>query len=305
MSNVNYSLKVIATIFVIVFLCIACEKGNIEKSLAKMYDDGIERIQKAEEPNDVQKIYDDVTKKVEDFEKQHLKEFTALDSKANALKKKSEEHFIKVCCIKLYDMKDCLKTAKGVVCADKNGNLMWAKVVCEGDSSPTSAKSKPFNIIDMIPIYGSTQVDDEVRYHFDRVKMMTSNGEYLYDDEQMENAMLYMHYFFMSYLIAKNGVKYASYLKDHLFDVVCNLPLDESYPQDIREYANKIYYNNKDKMSRMVEYDRGYGYVEFVYDKGFFFGQNLLLCFKLYRDDDTGKLMSSTTFHSYNPRTAY
>ena len=61
----------------------------------------------------------------------------------------------------------------------------------------------------------------------------------------------------MSYLIAKNGVKYASYLKDHLFDVVCNLPLDESYPQDIREYANKIYYDNKDKMSRMVEYEKG------------------------------------------------
>lgn len=78
------------------------------------------------------------------------------------------------------------------------------------------------------------------------------------------------------------------YLKDHLFDVVANLPLDSSYPERIREFVNKVYYDNKDK-DIYVE-DKGYGYVKYLYHVKFN-GKIENWYFKVSRTEDDGRFI--------------
>lgn len=164
----------------------------------------------------------------------------------------------------------------------------------------------PFNIIDISPVYEKKGDGGNVYYSFERLKIQTPDGELMYDDKQMNDVMLYMHYFFMSYMIASGGTNYATYLEDHLFEVVYNLPLDKSYPQDIREYANFVYYSYKDKMQRMIEYEKGDGYVEYAYDQGgLLWGDTNVDCFKLYKEKDTGRLMLDLTMHDFITRQEY
>lgn len=105
-----------------VFLCVACGEKSVVDVVEKMYDDGIVRVQKAEEMNDVQQIYDEVTKQVTNFKGEHLKEFASLDSSSNALQK-ARETFVKACCIKLNGMGSSLQTENGLLSIDENGNF--------------------------------------------------------------------------------------------------------------------------------------------------------------------------------------
>lgn len=191
-------------------------------------------------------------------------------------------------------------------------------IACGGkDASNTSSKESnvnkakelgwdnPFNITDISPIYNTSKDGDDVYYSLERIKIQTSDGELMYDDGQMEDVLLYMHYFFMSYMIASGGTEYAPYLKDHLLEVVHNLPLDQSYPDGLREYANYVYYNYKDKLKRMIEYEKGNGYVEYAYDQGApLWDEPDVYCFRLYRDENTGRVMLDRTIRDFDPRKA-
>ena len=55
------------------FLCIGCEKKGFLDSIVEMYDDGIETVDKAKSIDDVQKCYNDINKKVEEYLQNHLK----------------------------------------------------------------------------------------------------------------------------------------------------------------------------------------------------------------------------------------
>ena len=83
-------MKATTIILVILSLCVACGEKNVVNIIEQIYDDGIERVQKAKEAKDVQKIYDDVTQKVKDVKNMHLKEFAELDSTTNTLQKSEE-----------------------------------------------------------------------------------------------------------------------------------------------------------------------------------------------------------------------
>ena len=132
---------------------------------------------------------------------------------------------------------------------------------------------------------------------FKGIKVFDTNGEVKYSDEDAEK--YYQHYvanFFFAYKIAKATVgmseyedaKTISYLKDNLFDIVCNLPLNNSYPSYIRETINEIYYDNKDMALNMSLYKRGYGYVEFRY--------NEKQRFCIYREENSGFLIAQERY---------
>lgn len=110
------------TIMTAMLLCVACGEKSVVDVVEKMYDDGITRVQKAEEMNDVQQIYDEVTKQVNNFKGEHLKEFASLESSTNALQK-ARETFVKACCIKLNSMGSSLQTENGLLSIDENGNF--------------------------------------------------------------------------------------------------------------------------------------------------------------------------------------
>ena len=80
MNNLKHFLNLFAIIFVIVLFCTGCEKKSLVDSITEMYDDGIETVDKAKSVDDVQRYYNDINKKVEDFKQSHLKEMAVQDS---------------------------------------------------------------------------------------------------------------------------------------------------------------------------------------------------------------------------------
>ena len=155
------------------------------------------------------------------------------------------------------------------------------------------------------PIYRVDHVDDETRYYFQYIKILDANGDVRYNDEDAEEH--YTHYtvhFFYAYQIARLiniycndsqiGLETKSYVDENLFNIVCNLPLDESYPNDLREIINKIYYDYKDRALNMDIYERGYGYIEYAYD---ITNRGTIYCLKIYRDTDSGALIVGTSVH--------
>lgn len=132
---------------------------------------------------------------------------------------------------------------------------------------------------------------------FKGIKVFDAKGVVKYSDEDAEK--YYQHYvahFFFAYKIAYHIVglaeyedaKTISYLKDNLFDIVCNLPLNNSYPSDIKEDINKIYYDNKDRALNMNLYHREYGFLEFRY--------NEMERFCIYREEKSGILIAEERY---------
>ena len=136
------------------------------------------------------------------------------------------------------------------------------------EEETSEASNNPLNIIGMTPVYN----DKGRGRYLDYITLQTPNGDYMYDDEDAETYMDgYVSAFFMAREIASGAMRddksdIREYLENNLLDVVVNLPLDSSYPERIREYVNKLYYDNKDLM--LYKDSRGYGYVRYKYTLG-------------------------------------
>ena len=88
------------------------------------------------------------------------------------------------------------------------------------------------------------------------ITVQTPDGDYLYNEKDAEEYYdYYVTSFFFALKIADrlnpSWSSYSStkhetkeYVRNNLFDIVSNLPLDDSYPNDVVEFVNKIYYDN-------------------------------------------------------------
>lgn len=259
--------SLLATMLVTVFLCVACGEKSVVDAVEKMYDDGIARVQKAEGINDVQQIYDEVTKQVKNFKNEHLKEFASLDSTANSVQE-AEETFIKACCIKLKGMNSTLETEEGLISVDENGNFNDSLELA-GDEGNEN-QNNPLNII------GYTHICNPGRIPKHFLTVQTSNGDCLYNEEDAEQ---YYDYYISQFFFAEkigcrvfvfnNGVKESTieYVKKNLFDILNHLPLDSSYPNDVVECVNKVYYDNKEEAATLHLVKRDYGKTVYGYYK--------------------------------------
>ena len=266
--------SLLATMLVTMFFCVACGEKSVVDAVEKMYDDGIARVQKAEGVNDVQQIYDEVTKQVKDFKNEHLKEFASLDSTASSLQK-AEETFIKACCMKSEEYDCGIQTDKGRARLDDSGNVfIYNGQVDEENDVQKATSYNPLNIIDYTYV---TEVIDNMTYCY--ITVQTPNGDYLYDEEDAERYYdFYFPQFFFAYVIGEKIAWYNSsisdikkstidYVKKNLFDIVNHLPLDNSYPNDVVKYVNKIYYDNKEEAATVYSSKRDYGFSEYGYYK--------------------------------------
>lgn len=145
---------------------------------------------------------------------------------------------------------------------------------------------KPLRITDSGFVYG--------------IKIYDANGAVKYSDEDAEK--YYDHYaihFLYAYLIAENGKEVSEYLDKHLFDVVCNLPLDNSYPSNVRDVVNKIYYEYKDRAQKIHLYNRDIGCVNYAYDSSNANGKRFVDCISVHSDDYDGALMIAGSSYEY------
>ena len=146
------------------------------------------------------------------------------------------------------------------------------------------------------PIYEAS--NGTKSYSFKGIKVFDANGEIKYSDEEAEQYYDYYAIHFLCACIIADKVKadaeLRSYIEEHLFDVVCNLPLGESYPSNVRENVKKIYYDNKDKIMNMTLKDRRYGYLLYKYDSSFVnqIGSYWNSYLEIYRNKDSGVLIA-------------
>ena len=288
-------------------VCISCgDKKN--KSVAdfvdEMYNEGLKTLQDASSMDLVQSAYDNTSTEVAVFLAKTKKKIEREDSVRIDNAGKS---FLEACCKKAREYDNYLNTEKGLYYIDDEGKLR-----CGDDEPQGYHLDNPAMYFKAYkPIFEVQQVDDETHYQFKGVIIEDADGVVKYSDEDAEQYYnYYAYHFFFAYMIAYNhssmGKEIAPYLQKNLFNVVCHMPLDESYPSDVREIVNRVYYDYKDKATNMRPYKRGYGYVEYAFEmvRGMYGEQNVR-CFKIYRDNDSGRLMLDTSIHGYNPPNAY
>ena len=285
--------RMLTTLLVTMLLCIACGEKNVVDAVEKIFDEGIERVQRAESMEEVQRIYNEVIIQVNDFKTEHLKEFAALDSTASSLQK-TKETFVKACCIKLKSMNSYLEIEDGVISIDENGNL-YDPLELEGDegNDRDSNQNNPLNII------GYTFISNPDEYSGNYIIVQTSNGDCLYNEEDAERYYdYYISHFFFAARIASSTLNCRSYgylhtdestreyIKENLYNIVSNLPLDNSYPSDVVEKVNEIYYNYKEEAATLHLIKRDYGRSLYGYyaDNN----SNKLCYFDLCRDKKNG-----------------
>ena len=299
MNKMKQFLNLVAIMMVTMILCVACGEKNVVKTVEKMYAEGIERLQKAKNYEDTQNIYDEVFIQVKKYQTEHLEEFASLDSTANTLQK-TKESFLKACCYSLLinEGKGCvLRTENGFACIGKDGNVEYPKDD-EGEEweENNSNANNPLGLTGLTPVYEQDSYEDGNGKHYfwycKYITVQNSKGDYLYSDEDAERYYEgYLNLFFMAKLIAGKCDKdenMREYMKNNLSNIVTHLPLDESYPENIRERVNKIYYDWKDEMSTLHISERGYGYLKCAYYiNGDQYNQH---SFYLRRDKDNGRL---------------
>lgn len=251
-------LNLVAVMMVTMLLCVACGEKNVVKTVEKMYAEGIERVQKAKTYEDVQNIYDEVTKQIKEMKSEHQKELTALDSTASTLQK-TEEAFVRTCCIKLKHLNNTLKTEDGFISIDENGNFYDPLDFAGDEGNCDSVNSdNPLNFID----YSYICLNGNIEY----LTVMTPNGVYLYNDEDAEQYYDYYvsHFFFANMIVRRVWYSDASedtkkYVRDHLYRIVSDLPLDISYPKDVMVRVNEVYYKYMDNAKKIYLLRRNNG----------------------------------------------
>lgn len=170
------------------------------------------------------------------------------------------------------------------------------------------------------PVFGDNAalLFDETGYGIESIKILDKDGEIKYSDEDAEK--YYDHYVFHFLLALEIGraaenegaEELKSYMEDHLFDIACELPFDESYSNDIfdmireqkygettlqlvRTGLNGIYENCREAVQKMKLHDRGKGYIK--YDLGHEAFSDRCKCLSIYRDKESGNLMAGLSRH--------
>lgn len=274
MNSMKKSLNLLCILLVTVLLYTGCEKKSIIDSIVEMYDDGIETVEKAKSLEDVQNYYNDINKDVEEFKQSHLKEMAALDSTVTKIKE-AKMIFTKACCIKASSFDGFIKDTNGVVIGINDAGKVMPLESIEGDDGlesddGNSKTTNPLGFAGVTPVYTKEKnYHNENCWRCEYITIQDSEGTYIYNDEEAER--YYKHYlalFFMAHQIVPSwseDEQLVNYLAKHLSEIITNLPLDDSYPQNIREFVNRRYYDNKDEMRTLHISERGYGYVKCTY----------------------------------------
>lgn len=255
-------------------LCVNCEKKGFVDLIAEIYDDGINIVEKAKSVEDVQKCYNDISNKVEQFKQSHLREMAALDSTVTKIEE-AKMIFTKACCIKASSFEGYIKDTNGVVIAVNDAGKVMPLESIEGDDGlesddGNSKTTNPLGFAGVTPVYTKEKnYHNENCWRCEYITIQDSEGTYIYNDEDAERYFEhYLSLFFMAYQIVPRWTQdedIVRYLTNHLSYIILNLPLDDSYPPKIKEYVNKEYYDNKDEMSTLHISERGYGYVKCTY----------------------------------------
>lgn len=303
MIIMKHFLNLFAILLATVILCTGCEKKSIVDTIAEMYDDGIENVENAINVDDVQRCYNDINKKVEEFKQGHLKEMAALDSTFAKIEE-AKMTFTKACCIKASSFDGFIKDSNGVVIGINDaGKVSPIESIEENggldsddyNDSDNKTSTNPLGFTGLTPIYYKYKYSDNtVVWRYDEITVQTSEGDYIYNDEDAER--YYEHYLALFFIATRIFPNYTddeslvNYITNNISEIITNLPLDDTFPQNIREYVNKIYYDNKDEMGTLHISERGYGYIKctFYYNCN----RNSPGYFRVMRDDkNNGRLV--------------
>lgn len=147
---------------------------------------------------------------------------------------------------------------------EKNAEISTKDTYDESFEDPNN----PLNIVGMSVEW--LKKNEHSNYYDDyKITLQTLDGDYKYSDEDAEQ---YYDQYATLFAIAacicdtqlyldSTKVNISDYLKNNLFKIVCEIPLNDSYPPKVREVVNKVYYDNKDDIMHTLHLaDRGYGY---------------------------------------------
>ena len=122
-----------------------------------------------------------------------------------------------------------------------------------------STKKNPLGIIKIIPDFENRQIT-----------LQSHTGIIMYNDEDVDKYKQYLRLFYFAHIICtdyniRDNAEIRSYLEENFTYVLANLPLDDSYPENVKEAVNEVYYDNLDAANTVSVTSRGYGYITCKY----------------------------------------
>lgn len=296
----------LALILAIILFCVSCGKKDVTDVIVKMFDEGIEQVQKAESVEEVQNTFDKTIASVEEYKSNHLKEISSIDSLVPQINE-AQHLFTKACCIKAFSFNNgYIKNEKGVTIAVNSKGEIVPLEDMEGDVGllsntygEESSITNPLGITRIVPKFKHYKSEYSKEYHwlFEHLTLQNSAGTIKYNDEDAEKYYgLYIQLFFMACKICDyptDDSEIINYLEDHFTEIIRDLPLDDKYPEKIREYVNERYYDNKDAMNSVSISERGYGYIKCsYYSYSRYYSRSYELHFSIRRNEDLNGALS-------------
>lgn len=122
-----------------------------------------------------------------------------------------------------------------------------------------SNEKNPLGIIKIIPDFENRQIT-----------LQSHTGIIMYNDEDVDKYKQYLRLFYFAHIICtdyniRDNAEIRSYLEENFTYVLANLPLDDSYPENVKEAVNEVYYDNLDAANTVSVTSRGYGYITCKY----------------------------------------
>lgn len=266
-------------LIVAILFCTSCQKSVVD-SIYDIYEDGIDKVENAQSLVEVKKCFVETNMKVEEYKQSHLRDIATLGSETARIDE-AKQIFTKACCVKAYSFDNgYIQDMEGVTIAiNAEGKVVPLENLEEDNNqysddmeSDNIENQNPLGIVGFTPEYEFRSDGWGHEYwYFKCIEVHTSSGDLSYSDEDAETYYeQYVDLFFLAYEIAKGtnhnlDKKIIDYLKKHFTDIISNLPIDDSYPDYVRDYVNEQYYNSKDELNTAYISERGYGYIKCSY----------------------------------------
>ncbi len=249
--NIKQSIKTIAIILAITIFCISCGKKKQSDNIEETINGYLEKVDEAKTIDEVQWYYNKMIVELNEFKSNHLKEMALNDSLVRVVNGE-QQNFTYICCLKAKNLGGLIKDNNGVslYVNDEDEVLPFDEMMASIDYKSCLLNDNPLGVIDIIPKF-----HDYTR--FKKLTLKNIIGAIVYSNEDAEKYYeQYSKLLYVACVICGKGSDIPNpeitvYLERNFMKILQNLPLNERYPANVREYVNQQFFNCLDNIKKL------------------------------------------------------
>lgn len=249
------NLKIYAIISAIMFICVSCIEKKKSDNIEETINGYLEKVDEAKTIDEVQEYYNKMIVELDEFKSNHLKEMALKDSLMRVVNGE-QQTFTWICCVKAKKLGGLIKDNNGVrlYVNDEDEVLSFDKMMTSIDYKGCIENDNPLKVTNIIPKFR----ENDGEWWFKKLTLENMIGTILYSNKDAEKYYeQYSKLFYVACMIsgkdsgAITNPEIIEYLKANLMNVLQNLPLDDTYPENVRRYVNQRFFDCFDKINKL------------------------------------------------------